>query len=236
MRPSPPTPRHNIAFWTLSLAAFPISYYMFTRFFRPSLKPAKVLGNPTTPTTATALAASASTMSSAGDHQVFTGANGCFWGPAQMYTKHFKNKGLISQKVGYIGGHTANPTYRDVCSGRTGHAEAIQVTFDPSKVSYAELVEFLYRTHDPTTKDRQGADVGSQYRSAIFPHNDEQKEIVERITKEVQEKHFTPNGRKIVTTIEPAKQEDFVEAEEYHQDYLDLNPSGYHCSTHRLYW
>lgn len=82
------------------------------------------------------------------------------------------------------------------------------------------MVEFLYRTHDPTTKDRQGADVGSQYRSAIFPHNEEQREVVERVTREVQEKHFSPNGRKIVTTIEPRGVEEFVEAEEYHQGEL----------------
>lgn len=134
-----------------------------------------------------------STMASAtsgSDPQYFTGASGCFWGPDALYRKHFTGKGLIDAQVGYIGGNPDinNPSYEDVCTGKTGHAEAIQVKFDPSQVSYAELVEFLYRTHDPTTKDRQGADRGTQYRSAIFPHNDEQLAIVKKVTEEVQAK------------------------------------------------
>lgn len=177
-----------------------LSCFMFARlshFFRPSTTnlaaSSSLLGTAAVqPTTATAFAASdslrhSSTMSN-GEAQYFTGANGCFWGPQQMYTKHFKGKGLLDSKVGYIGGTTSKPTYEAVCSGKTGHAEAIQVKFDPAQVSYAELVEFLLRTHDPTQKDRQGADVGTQYRSAIFPHNAEQAEIAKKVVAEAQEK------------------------------------------------
>ncbi|CAO1620120.1 unnamed protein product [Parajaminaea phylloscopi] len=181
-------------------------------------------------------AMSSSTAGTSSEPQYFTGANGCFWGPHQMYKKHFSGKGLLDAKVGYIGGTTSKPTYESVCSGKTGHAEAIQVKFDPSKVSYAELVEFLLRTHDPTQKDKQGADVGTQYRSAIFPHNAEQLEIARKVVADAQEKHFTPNGKKIVTTLEEQPSDAFHEAENYHQDYLDLNPSGYHCPMHRLWW
>lgn len=135
-------------------------------------------------------AATNGSSSSSDAPQYFTGASGCFWGPDDLYRKHFTGKGLLDAKVGYIGGNPdiKNPSYEAVCTGKTGHAEAIQVKFDPSKVSYAELVEFMYRTHDPTTKDRQGADRGTQYRSALFPHNDEQLAIVKKVTEEVQAK------------------------------------------------
>ncbi|CAO1615878.1 unnamed protein product [Sympodiomycopsis kandeliae] len=177
-------------------------------------------------------------MSTSSEPQYFTGASGCFWGPDALYRKHFSGKGLLQAQVGYIGGNPdiKNPSYEDVCTGKTGHAEAIQVKFDPSQVSYAELVEFLYRTHDPTTKDRQGADRGTQYRSAIFPHNDEQKAIVQKVTEEIQAKHFTPKGKQIVTSIEPLPVDAFHKAESYHQEYLAANPSGYHCPMHKFWW
>ena len=146
-----------------------------------------------------------------------------------------------------------NPSYRDVCTGQTGHAEAVRIEFDPTIVKYEELVgkwrkffffptptliprhaEFFYRTHDPTTKDRQGNDAGTQYRSAIFTHSDEQAETARSVTAAVQAKHFDKTGRKIVTTIEPAKE--WFQAEAYHQEYLFKNPSGYQCPTHRLHW
>lgn len=174
----------------VSSAVLATSYLMFNRLFaafRPSTLTPNIVGPPTQPTTATAKAAMSSASSSSGP-QYFTGANGCFWGPQQMYDKHYKGKGVLETKVGYIGGHTKDPDYRAVCSGRTGHAEAIQVKFDPSQVSYAELVEFLFRSHDPTQKDKQGADVGTQYRSAIFPHGEEQTKIANQVMSEVQEK------------------------------------------------
>ncbi|KAF9031596.1 peptide methionine sulfoxide reductase [Panaeolus papilionaceus] len=178
-------------------------------------------------------------MSSAGSPQIATFASGCFWGVEHIFLKYFppsENKGILSTKVGYTGGKddVANPTYRQVCNGDTGHAEAVRIEFDPSIVSYSELVEFFYRTHDPTTANRQGADTGTQYRSAIFTHSEEQAEIAKRVTEEVQAKHFTPKGQKIVTEIIGAGP--WWDAEEYHQLYLFNNPSGYQCPTHRLHW
>ncbi|KAK9763005.1 Peptide methionine sulfoxide reductase [Basidiobolus ranarum] len=160
-----------------------------------------------------------------------TYAAGCFWGVEKVFQKHFKKEG-IQTKVGYTGGVVENPGYRQVCNGDTEHAEAIEILFDPSKVTYDTLTEFFYRMHDPTTANRQGPDVGTQYRSAIFYHTPEQKEIAEKVTKEVQEKHF--KGQPIATQIIPA--EKFYNAEDYHQQYLDKNPHGYECPTHFLRW
>ncbi|KAI5481589.1 peptide-methionine (S)-S-oxide reductase [Pseudohyphozyma bogoriensis] len=159
-------------------------------------------------------------------------ANGCFWGTEHMFRKAFVGSGLIDAKVGYIGGVAENPTYKQVCTGATEHAEAVLLTFDPSKVSYAELVEFHYRMHDPTSVNRQGPDVGTQYRSAIFTNSDEQAEIAKQVTKEVNEKYLV--GKTIATQIQPAGQ--WWNAEDYHQEYLHNNPSGYECPSHRLYW
>ncbi|CCV00020.1 unnamed protein product [Malassezia sympodialis ATCC 42132] len=169
---------------------------------------------------------------------IATFANGCFWGTEHIYRKYFSGKGLLDVKVGFIGGKKdfPNPTYRDVCTGKTGHAEAAQVVFDPAQVSYAELVEFFYRTHDPTQVNGQGPDIGTQYRSALFPHTDEQERTAKRVTEEVQAKHFQPKGSQIATQIERLPVEDFFVAEDYHQAYLINNPSGYHCPTHRLWW
>ncbi|PWN22806.1 methionine sulfoxide reductase A [Microstroma glucosiphilum] len=218
---------------------------MFSRLFS-AFKPAAptvLLGPATQPTTTTALNAQQSirtmaTNGSAGKEDFGTFALGCFWGSEHMYRKYYTGKGLLDAKVGYIGGKDSskNPSYQEVCSGRTGHAEAVLVKFDPSQVTYAELVEFFYRIHDPTTKDRQGADRGTQYRSAIFPHNPEQVSVAKKVTEEVQEKHFTPSGKKIVTTIEERPVGAFFEGEDYHQRYLEMNPSGYECPNHRLWW
>lgn len=171
--------------------------------------------------------------------QIATFASGCFWGVEHIFLKHFppsENKGILSTSVGYTGGKedVVDPTYRQVCSGSTDHAEAVKIEFDPAKVSYDELVEFFYRTHDPTTANRQGADTGTQYRSAIFYHTPEQKSVAERVTQEVQAKHFAPKGEKIVTEIVPAGR--WYDAEDYHQLYLFKNPTGYQCPTHRLHW
>ncbi|KAF9078114.1 peptide methionine sulfoxide reductase [Rhodocollybia butyracea] len=171
--------------------------------------------------------------------QVATFAAGCFWGVEHIFLKHYpptENKGILKTAVGYTGGKASvqNPGYREVCSGETDHAEALRIEFDPSVVSYAELVEFFYRTHEPTTLNRQGNDRGTQYRSAIFTHSPDQFEVAKRVTAEVQAKHFTPKGETIVTQI--AEAGPWYDAEQYHQLYLFKNPSGYQCPTHRLQW
>ncbi|MEQ8819390.1 MAG: peptide-methionine (S)-S-oxide reductase MsrA [Sumerlaeia bacterium] len=139
---------------------------------------------------------------------------GCFWGVEVAFRAI---PGVLDATVGYSGGHTEKPTYREVCAGRSGHAEVVRVEFDPERVSYETLVEKFFACHDPTQKNRQGPDVGSQYRSAIFTYSDEQKAAAEAVRDRVQ---ASPkfNGRTIVTEIEPAKP--FHAAEEYHQQYL----------------
>jgi len=165
-------------------------------------------------------------------------ANGCFWGTEHIILKHYpikENKGVLKTSVGFMGGKEMDKTnYRDVCSGKTGHAEACRVEFDPSIVKYDELVEFFYRTHDPTTVNAQGNDHGTQYRSAIFTTTDDQARIAREVTAQVQKDHFDSKGKKIVTEISPATK--WFEAEDYHQEYLINNPSGYHCPTHKLWW
>ncbi len=141
-------------------------------------------------------------------------AAGCFWGVEAAFREL---KGVKSTMVGYMGGHTEDPTYGDVCSGTTGHAETVQVKFDPSKISYEKLLETFWNKHDPTTKNRQGPDVGSQYRSIIFYHNEKQKNLaIESKNKlEASGKYKNP----IVTEIIPAPT--FYPAEDYHQQYLE---------------
>ncbi|CRK45208.1 hypothetical protein BN1723_006509, partial [Verticillium longisporum] len=156
-------------------------------------------------------------------------AAGCFWGVEHIYRKHFGASGLLDARVGYIGGDAEHPTYRTVCTGRTGHTEALQVVYDPSKVSYAQLLEFFYRMHDPTTANRQGPDTGTQYRSGIYFHGEEQERIAKEITRKANEQWYEG---KIVTEILPAGQ--WWDAEDYHQKYLHKNPSGYECPSHFL--
>ena len=151
-----------------------------------------------------------------------TFAAGCFWGVEKIFAKI---PGVVSTAVGYTGGVTGNPTYEQVCAGRTGHAEAVEVTYDPSRVGYEELLITFWSWHDPTTQNRQGPDVGSQYRSAIFTHDAEQETLARR-SKEILGKAGLFKGG-IVTEILPAKE--FHPAEEYHQEYLAKNPGGY-CS------
>ncbi|KAF2840924.1 putative peptide methionine sulfoxide reductase [Patellaria atrata CBS 101060] len=172
----------------------------------------------------------ASTMPIPEGAELATVGAGCFWGVEHLYRKHFGKDGLIDARVGYAGGDTKNPSYRAVCSGGTGHAEALQIVFDPKKVSYKTLIEFFYKMHDPTTANRQGPDVGTQYRSVIFTHSDEQLRIAKEITEKVQ-KEWWKNG-KISTQIHPAKE--WYDAEKYHQLYLDKNPNGYECPSHIL--
>jgi len=143
-----------------------------------------------------------------------TVAAGCFWGVEHMYRKEFGNgKGLIDARVGYIGGKSSSPSYQAVCSGSTGHAEALQVHFDPEKVTYRQLIEYFYRMHDPTTLNSQGPDRGSQYRSGIFYHSDEQKKIAEDVTSKAQAQWYKDS--KIETQIVEAGQ--WWDAEAYHQ-------------------
>ena len=149
-------------------------------------------------------------------------AGGCFWGVEELFRKL---PGVIETRVGYTGGTTKNATYEQVTTGRTGHAEAIEITFDPSKITYEQILEFFFRIHDPTTANSQGNDVGSQYRSAIFVHDDQQKEVAERVKRTVEASGAWKGP--VVTEIVPAGE--FWSAEAYHQDYLQKNPGGYTC-------
>lgn len=151
------------------------------------------------------------------DKAIFAG--GCFWGVEALFEEL---EGVQEAVSGYIGGHTDNPTYKDICYKDTGHAEAVEVVYDPAKVSFEELCAYFWRLHDPTTVNRQGPDRGSQYRSAIFYLNDEQKKTAETVKVEAQKKWKKP----IVTEIVPAPK--FYRAEEYHQDYFKKN-GGHGC-------
>jgi peptide methionine sulfoxide reductase msrA/msrB len=151
-----------------------------------------------------------------------TFAGGCFWGVEEIVRAL---DGVIDTEVGYTGGVTENPVYHDLHDGSTGHAEAVQVTFDPEKISYETLLETFFRLHDPTTLNRQGNDVGTQYRSVIFAHDDEQKKVAEAVKKKVDESGKWK--KPVVTEIVAAGP--FYRAEEYHQDYLQKNPGGYTC-------
>jgi peptide-methionine (S)-S-oxide reductase len=151
-------------------------------------------------------------------------AGGCFW-CTEAVLKDVR--GVHRIESGYIGGHTPNPDYRSVCSGATGHAEAVRVTFDPAQVSYKDLLGLFFATHDPTSLNRQGADVGTQYRSAVFPLTPEQdtqtREVIADLTAQ------DVFGKPIVTTIEPASE--FFMAEDYHQNYYENNPRQPYCTA-----
>lgn len=148
---------------------------------------------------------------------------GCFWCIEAVYKRM---SGVIAAESGYMGGVSDNPTYRQVCSGNSGHVEVVRVTFDESQVSYEDLLDVFFTVHDPTTPNRQGNDVGEQYRSVIFYENPEQKRQAEAKIAELTEgKAF---AGPIVTTVEPAKQ--FYKAENYHQDYFDNNRSQPYCN------
>ena len=142
-----------------------------------------------------------------------TFAAGCFWGVEARFAEL---EGVVSTRVGYTGGTMAHPTYEDVCTGRTGHAGAVEVVFDPTIIGFGELVETFFSIHDPTTVNRQGPDVGTQYRSAIFYHSDDQRRIAENIRDRLADEDAF--GRQIVTAIVPAGR--FWEAESYHQKYF----------------
>lgn len=156
-------------------------------------------------------------------------AGGCFWGMQELFRLQ---PGVIETKVGYTGGVIPNPTYKIVTSGLTNHAESIEITFDPVRTSYEKLLKFFFTMHDPTTIDRQQNDVGSQYRSAIFYLNDEQKKIAENVIEQGNKSGVFK--KPIATKLEKAGK--FYEAEEEHQDYLEKYPSGYTCHFIRNEW
>jgi peptide-methionine (S)-S-oxide reductase len=147
-----------------------------------------------------------------------TFAAGCFWGVEDAF---MKKKGVKATSVGYTGGNFSDPTYEDVCTDKTGHAEAIQLKFDPKEVSYEELLDLFWSTHNPTTKNRQGPDIGSQYRSTIFYHTAEQENIAKKSKQELNDSKFQ---NKIVTEIVPATT--FYPAEDYHQKYYQKMGGG----------
>jgi peptide-methionine (S)-S-oxide reductase len=149
---------------------------------------------------------------------------GCFWCVEAVYEIV---EGIEKVESGYSGGHVENPSYNEVTSGKTGHAEVARLHFDPEVISYEELLEVLWHTHNPTTLNRQGNDVGPQYRSAIFYHNEEQKEIAERSLKKTDESDLWEDP--IVTEIEPL--ENYYVAENYHQNYFENNPNAGYCSV-----
>lgn len=155
--------------------------------------------------------------------EIATFAGGCFWCTEAVF---LELKGVESVVSGYIGGKNANPTYEQVCTGTTGHAEAIQITFDPSKITYGELLEIFFATHDPTTLNRQGADVGTQYRSEVFYHNDAQKDLTNGYIALLNEEQTF--GKDIVTKVSPATT--FYAAEPGHQDYYNRNKTQSYCS------
>ena len=156
-------------------------------------------------------------------------AGGCFWGMEDLMRKI---PGVQKTRVGYTGGHLKNPTYKDVCTETTGHAEALEILFDSSVVSYRRLLESFFQIHDPTTIDRQGNDIGDSYRSHIFTTSSEQREEAFKMISDIESSKKWP-GR-IVTKVTPA--EEFWEAESYHQDYLVKNPNGYTCHFPRADW
>jgi len=163
-------------------------------------------------------------MTGGGEREVATLAGGCFWCLEAVFDDL---RGVEDVVSGYAGGRVPDPTYRQVCQGTTGHAEVVQVTFDPRQVSFREILEVFFTIHDPTTLNRQGPDVGTQYRSAIFYHTPEQKETAEQLIRELDEADIW--GAPIVTEVAPL--EKFYPAEDYHQEYFRNNPAQPYCQV-----
>ena len=161
-------------------------------------------------------------MSATAGKEIATLAGGCFWCLEAVYDEV---KGVDSVESGYMGGRKPNPSYEEVCSGETGHAEVVQIAFDPKVVSYKELLEVFFVIHDPTTLNRQGNDAGTQYRSAIFYHSPEQKRVAEQTIREFETEKLFDN--QIVTQVVPA--EPFYPAENYHQEYFQRNQGQPYC-------
>ncbi|HZB65422.1 MAG TPA: peptide-methionine (S)-S-oxide reductase MsrA [Nitrososphaeraceae archaeon] len=155
--------------------------------------------------------------------EIATLANGCFWCTEAIFKKL---KGVKSILPGYAGGTVKNPSYNQVCTGSTGHAESIQIKFDPTVISFEKILDIFWHTHDPTTLNRQGNDIGTQYRSAIFYHDEKQKEIAEKSKKDLEEEHVYKDA--IVTEISPFK--NFYVAEDYHKDYYENHKDNAYCN------
>ncbi|TSA28519.1 MAG: peptide-methionine (S)-S-oxide reductase [Ignavibacteriales bacterium] len=162
-------------------------------------------------------------MNDQNKYEVATFGAGCFWCTEAVFQRL---KGVVKIESGYSGGTVPNPSYEAVCTGQTGHAECTQITFDPKIISYKELLEVFWKTHDPTTLNRQGADAGTQYRSVIFYHNDEQKQLAEKYKNELASAKIWSDP--IVTEISQFKK--FYKAEDYHQDYYNQNGNQPYCS------
>ncbi len=163
-------------------------------------------------------------MTENGRYEVATLGGGCFWCVEAVFDEL---RGVEKVESGYSGGHVENPTYREVCMGTTGHIEVVQVTFDPQEITFRDVLSVFFATHDPTTKDRQGADVGPQYRSAILYHDEEQKRVAEELIVELEADGIW--GDPIVTEVTAF--EEFYVAEEYHQDYFKDNPGQPYCQV-----
>ena len=151
---------------------------------------------------------------------------GCFWGSEELY---WQIPGVYSTAVGYAGGYTPNPTYEETCSGRTGHTEVVLVAYDPAQVTYEALLKVFWENHDPTLGMRQGNDIGSQYRSAIYTTSDEQAAVAKASVDLYQEALDARGHGQITTEVRPASEAGFFYAEPYHQQYLAKNPHGYRC-------
>jgi peptide-methionine (S)-S-oxide reductase len=156
--------------------------------------------------------------------ELATFGGGCFWCTEAVFLELM---GVTKVVSGYTGGRVPNPTYKDVCTGLTGHAEVIQIEYDPGQIKYEQLLDVFFHTHDPTTKNRQGADVGTQYRSSVFFHNEKQQEAAKTVIAELDKSGDFDNP--IVTTIEEMKE--FYPAEDYHQDYFAQNPGNPYCQA-----
>jgi peptide-methionine (S)-S-oxide reductase len=156
--------------------------------------------------------------------EVATLAGGCFWCLEAIFMQVDGVEDVVS---GYTGGTTANPTYREICTNATGHAEAVQLAFNPGQISYREILQIFFSVHDPTTLNRQGEDVGTQYRSAIFYHNDRQKAIAEALMKELNEAHLW--NKPVVTRVMPLDR--FYPAEDYHREYFSRHPEQSYCQA-----
>ena len=156
------------------------------------------------------------------EKSIATFGAGCFWCTEAVF---LNVKGVLKVESGYSGGKVKNPSYREVCTGETGHAEVTQITYDPKLVSFEDLLEVFWNTHDPTTLNRQGADEGTQYRSVIYYHSEEQKKLAEAYKKQLESTHVFKNP--IVTEISSFTE--FYKAEDYHQNYYELNPTQGYC-------
>lgn len=155
-------------------------------------------------------------------YELATFGGGCFWCVEAIFERV---KGVQFAESGYSGGHVADPDYKQVTTGLTGHAEVVQISFDPDQITYAELLEIFFKTHDPTTLNRQGADVGTQYRSAVFYHNEDQKDLAEEIISKLNSEGIWSNP--VVTEVTPFT--NFYKAEDYHQEYFANNPNQGYC-------